>query len=129
MLTYAANGNTIPVIIIQEILIASLGLLAIPSYLPIGKVERKESTKVLPAGDGDRLEGNRNAILKLNNMSKTISQIAKGYKDVAATVVTEDEIKDNMSFVWKEKIKQNNENISNQLEEVSKVIEGMVRRN
>ena len=94
-----------------------------------GKEERKESTKVLPAGDVDRLEGNRNAILKLNNMSKTISQIAKGYKDVAATVVTEDEIKDNMSFVWKEKIKQNNENISNQLEEVSKVIEGMVRRN
>ena len=30
LLTYVYNGNTIPIILLQEILIASLGLLAIP---------------------------------------------------------------------------------------------------
>ena len=35
ILTYVANGNTVPVILIQEILIASLGLLAVPKRFQI----------------------------------------------------------------------------------------------
>ena len=35
LLTYVANGNTVPIILIQEILIASLGLLAVPKNIKI----------------------------------------------------------------------------------------------
>ena len=35
VLTYVANGNTVPVITIREILIASLGLLLLPKNINI----------------------------------------------------------------------------------------------
>ena len=39
LLTYVANGNTVPVIMFQEILIAFLGLLAVPKKIQIKKLK------------------------------------------------------------------------------------------
>lgn len=52
LLTYVANGNTVPVILIQEILIASLGLLAIPKGVQINIEDLVSKTKMLPETTG-----------------------------------------------------------------------------
>ena len=81
ILTYVANGNTVPIITIQEILIACLGLLAIPKKLKINIEDLYGKTKLLPETTGRSIgEAQDNTILKLNSMSETIADLAKGYK-------------------------------------------------
>ena len=92
ILSYVANGNTIEVIKFQEILIAALGLLAVPkSYkLDISTIENDE--KLLPETTTRTLEENKDTIHKLFKMSDTISQMAKEYEDAAASIVTDEEL-------------------------------------
>ncbi len=80
LLTYVANGNTVPIITIQEILIACLGLLAIPKKLKINIEDLYGKTKLLPETTGRSLGESHETILKLNSMSETIADLARGYK-------------------------------------------------
>lgn len=93
LLTYVTNGNTSSIIHIQEILIASLGLLAVPKKVKIDIEDLYGKTKLLPETTGRVLEDNKEAIFRLNNMSETISEMAKTYKEAAATIVDEEELK------------------------------------
>lgn len=92
VLSYLANGNTIEIIKFQEILIAALGLLAMPKNVNIKIEDLVSEQKLLPETTGRVLEENKETINKLNNMSDTISQMAKEYGAAAATVVTDEEI-------------------------------------
>lgn len=94
LLTYVANGNTVPVILIQEILIASLGLLAIPKGVQINIEDLVNKTKMLPETTGKTLEENKETVYKLTSMSQTISDMAKSYQEAAATIVSEEELKE-----------------------------------
>jgi stage II sporulation protein E len=94
LLTYVANGNTVPVILIQEILIASLGLLAIPKGVQINIEDLVSKTKMLPETTGKTLEENKETVYKLTSMSQTISDMAKSYQEAAATIVSEEELKE-----------------------------------
>ncbi|MFR2533999.1 MAG: SpoIIE family protein phosphatase [Clostridia bacterium] len=101
-ITYCFNGQTQSIIMMQEIMIASLGLLAIPKNIGIDIEDRIGNTKLLPTSTGHNLEENKQTIYKLNSMSETISEIARTYQEAAATVVEEEEI---------EKQEQDNESI------------------
>lgn len=101
-ITYCFNGNTQSIIMMQEILIASLGLLAIPKNIGIDIEDMIGNTKLLPTTTGHNLEENKETIYKLNSMSETISQIARTYQEAAATVVEDEEL---------EKQEQDNEKI------------------
>lgn len=94
-LTYIANGNTVPVILIQEILIAFLGLLAVPKKVKINISDFSSKEKLLPETTltGRSLTENEDTILKLNNMSEIISDIAKSYGEAASTLVSEEDLK------------------------------------
>lgn len=94
-LTYVANGNTVPVILIQEILIAFLGLLAVPKKVKINISDFSSKEKLLPETTltGRSLTENEDTILKLNNMSEIISDIAKSYGEAASTLVSEEDLK------------------------------------
>ncbi len=94
LLTYVANGNTVPVILIQEILIASLGLLAIPKGVQINIEDLVSKTKMLPETTGKTVEENKETVYKLTSMSQTISDMAKSYQEAAATIVSEEELKE-----------------------------------
>ena len=94
LLTYVANGNTVPVILIQEILIASLGLLAIPKGVQINIEDLVSKTKMLPEKTGKTLGENKETVYKLTSMSQTISDMAKSYQEAAATIVSEEELKE-----------------------------------
>lgn len=102
---YFANGNTHTIINIQEILIAALGLLAIPKRVKIN-IEEIYETKLLPETTGRSLEENKDTVYKLTTMSETLSEIARSYKEAAATIVDEEELKqqekDNYNIFEKE---------------------------
>ena len=48
IIAYAANGNSIPLIMFQEVLIASIGLLAVPKNIEINIEDLYGKTKLLP---------------------------------------------------------------------------------
>ena len=93
VIAYASNGNTVPLIMFQEILIASLGLLAIPKNIKINIEDLFGKTKLLPETTGRNLEENKDTIYKLNSMSETIFDMAESYQEAAATILSEDELK------------------------------------
>ena len=106
LLTYVVNGNTVNIIAIQEILIASLGLLLIPKNIKLDIQDLYGKTKLLTDGGGRTLEENKETVFKLNSMSETIFEMAKTYKEAAATIVDEEELKkqeqDNFSIFERE---------------------------
>lgn len=110
VLTYSANGNVAEVINIQEILIAALGLLALPKNIKINIEDIYKDVKLLPEATKGNLEGNKDTVYKLTSMSETISEIAKSYKEAAATIVDEEELKEQEKDNFKifEKELQNN---------------------
>ncbi|MBP3256179.1 MAG: SpoIIE family protein phosphatase [Clostridia bacterium] len=106
LLTYITNGNMQELIAFREILIASLGLLIIPKNLKINIEDLYKTPLLLTEGASRTLEENQDTIFKLSSMSETISEIAKTYKEAAATIVDEEELKkqeeDNFSIFEKE---------------------------
>lgn len=114
VLAYAANGNTTDLIMFQEILIASLGLLAIPKNIEINIEDLVGSTRLLPESTGGDLEDNKDTIYKLNSISETIFDMAESYSEAAATILTEEELK-----------AQEKNNIDIFLEELQKNIEDL----
>jgi len=107
ILTYVANGNTIPIITIREILIASLGLLLLPKNIEIDIEDLIGKTKLLPTTAG-QIEGNKEeTIYKLNSMSETISEIAKSYKEVAVNTETDEELQEESKNSFKEELINN----------------------
>ena len=92
LLTYVANGNVVPIILFREILIASIALLAIPKNVGIEIEDIFGKEKLLPETTGRSLEENKETIYKLNNISETISEMAKSYKEAAATIVDDEEL-------------------------------------
>lgn len=89
LLTYVANGNTVPVIQIQEIFIAFLGLLAVPRTIKIDITDFYGKAKLLPEATEKVLHESEDTILKLNSMSEAIRSMAKGYEEAASTVLEE----------------------------------------
>ena len=64
IIAYAANGNSIPLIMFQEVLIASIGLLAVPKNIEINIEDLYGKTKLLPETTGRNLEENQDTIYK-----------------------------------------------------------------
>ena len=117
ILTYVANGNTVPVITIREILIASLGLLVLPKNIDIDISDIVGKTKFLPT-TGGQIEGDTDTdtVYKLNTVSETISEIAKSYSEVAATTVeTDEELKNDNKQSFKEEFLNNIEDFSDNI--------------
>lgn len=118
ILTYVANGNTVPVILIQEILIASLGLLAVPKRFQIDIQDLYGKNKLLPETTSRSLAENQDTIFKLNSMSETISDLAKSYQEAATTVLEEEDIKQqelSNEQVFKEELEVNLSQLENNL--------------
>ena len=92
LLTYITNGNTVEIIYLKEILVASLALLLVPNRIEINLEEFFPQSKCLPVTAKYTLEDNTNAINKLNNVSETIKELSDNYKEVAACAVEEEEI-------------------------------------
>lgn len=87
IITYVSNDNIEPIILFQEILIASLGLLLIPKKAEVAINELFDNSTLLPDMNKRALEESKETVNKLSNISETISEMAKSYDEVAATVL------------------------------------------
>ncbi len=114
IIAYVSNGNTSQLIMFQEILIASLGLLAIPKSIEIRIEDLFGTTKLLPETTGKGIEGNKDTIYKLNSISETIQDMADSYQEAAATILSEDDLKE-----------QEKRNIDLFMEELHKNLDGL----
>lgn len=92
VLTYVGNGYLTEIILLREILIASIGLLAMPKQVKLKIDDILSDTKMLNSTAGVELN-NRKTVYRLNSMSDTIAKIAKSYKEAAATIVDKEELK------------------------------------
>ncbi|MBO6233557.1 MAG: SpoIIE family protein phosphatase [Clostridia bacterium] len=81
VLAYVSNGYTIELIHFKEILIASIGLLAIPKNVHIDIEDfMQNGSGFLPEFNNRGLNRSKDAAEKLNNVSETIQEMAKTYK-------------------------------------------------
>ena len=87
LITYFSNGNLEPIIVFQEILIASLGLLLIPKKVEYLMDDFFDNSTILPETTKKTLNVSKETATKLNDVSETIAEIAKSYGEVAATTV------------------------------------------
>ena len=80
VLAYVSNGYTVELIHFKEILIASIGLLAIPKSVQINIEEFIGNSKLLPVFPDKALNKSKETAERLNNVSETIQEMAKTYK-------------------------------------------------
>lgn len=80
VLAYVSNGYTVELIHFKEILIASIGLLAMPKSIQINIEEFIGNSKLLPVFPDRALNKSKETADKLNNVSETIQEMAKTYK-------------------------------------------------
>ncbi len=118
LLTYLANGNTLPVILFQEILIAFLGLLAVPKKLEINIEDLYGKNKLLPETTSKSLNESQDTIFKLNSMSEAISDLAKSYSEAASTILDENDLKEqelSNEQIFIEELEMNLEKLENNI--------------
>ena len=80
VLAYVSNGYTVELIHFKEILIASIGLLAVPKSIQINIKEFVGNSKLLPVFPDRALNKSKETAERLNNVSDTIQEMAKTYK-------------------------------------------------
>lgn len=80
VLAYVSNGYTVELIHFKEILIASIGLLAVPKSIQINIEEFIGNSKLLPVFPDRALNKSKETAERLNNVSDTIQEMAKAYK-------------------------------------------------
>ena len=79
VLAYVSNGYTVELIHFKEILIASIGLLAVPKNLQIDLEEFIGNSKFLPVVPGRALEKSKEVANNLNNVSEALEEMANKY--------------------------------------------------
>ena len=83
IIAYSANGGTQSMIMFQEILIASVGLLSLPKRVSISVEDILPKTKLLPEAVG-KIEEGSNTFEKLNSISQTISEMSDNYQNTVS---------------------------------------------
>lgn len=80
VLAYVSNGYTIELIHFKEILVASIGLLAVPKTFKIDLEEFMGKEKFLPVTPSRALNNSKEVASSLNNVSEAIQEMATNYR-------------------------------------------------
>lgn len=80
ILAFVSNGYTVELIHFREILIASIGLLAIPKSMKLNIEEFIGNNNLLPVFPDRALNKSKETAERLNNVSQTLQEMAKTYK-------------------------------------------------
>lgn len=91
ILTYVANGGLQVIIALKEILIASIGLLALPKNLEIKIEDLIKVEKALPSGSDKALNKVESTIYALNSMSEVFNDMSVAFEEAVATTTCIDE--------------------------------------
>ena len=100
LLAYVSNGYTVELIHFKEILIASIGLLAVPKTIHIDIEEFVgNGSKLLPIFPNRGLNKSKETAEKLNDVSETIQEMAKTYKEISKKDESEKNKQDKDIFI------------------------------
>ena len=105
VLSYVSNGLISNLIVFKEILIA------VPRNINLKIENIIGENKFLPIGVNRGLNKSKETVSKLNNVSKMVNEMANTYKDVAATVVDEQDIKEKNKQTFIAELLNNIENM------------------
>lgn len=94
VLSYVANGLIQNLILFREILIAGIALLAVPNNINLNIESIIGNNKFLPFSTSRNLSTSKETVMQLNNVSKAVKDMADTYKNVAATVITDEDIRE-----------------------------------
>lgn len=121
ILAYVSNGYTVELIYFKEILIASIGLLAVPKSIQINIEEFMGTSKLFPVFPDRALNKSKETAERLNNVSETIQEMARNYT-VSEDFINEQPIMSNKEIFISELLDNLNGYENNMLyEDVSKV--------
>ena len=81
ILLYASHGTKINLIMFKEVLLASLGLLAVPKWAGIDIEGLNKTEELLPEYNSRGLTQSEETINRLNVVSETIKDMADAYKE------------------------------------------------
>lgn len=82
---YISKGEANELVLLKEVLIASLGLLAVPKWAGIDVEELVKKEELLPEYNTRGLNQSKEAVDKLNIVSETIKDIAESYEEKKKT--------------------------------------------
>jgi stage II sporulation protein E len=101
LLTYLQNGGIENLIIFQEILIAGIGLLAVPKNIKLNIEDIIGKEKFLPDGVNRGLNRSQETVEKLKNVSKAIKDMADTYNNVSDESLSVEDInkKNKQTFI------------------------------
>ena len=125
VLAYVSNGYTVELIHFKEILIASIGLLAIPKSIQINIEEFMGNSKLLPVFPDRALNKSKETAERLNNVSDTIQEMAKSYK-IEKTQAEEETVQSNKDIFISELLDNLNGYENNMLYEDMTKTEGQI---
>ena len=114
LLSYVSNGNTVPIIYLKEIVVASLGLLLVPKKIDINIQDFFGKDLYLPVGKPLGLETAENSeetIDKLNTVSETINEMSRGYKEDSQEAKEDNDNKDAFIESLRDKLDSIKENV------------------
>lgn len=127
VLSYVANGLVSNVILFKEILIAGVGLLAVPKNINLNIEDVIGENKFLPVGRIRGLNKSKETAQKLNNVSKVIKDMANTYKSAAATVIDEADIREKNKQIFISEFLNNTEYMEdNILYDITQDAEGKI---
>lgn len=89
LLAMFANGSTEAIILIKEILVASVALLFMPKRLEYAFDDIFEKTELLPEGRGSGFNVEEQVVYKLNTVSEVFDEMAETLGESASTLVSE----------------------------------------
>ena len=81
LITYLSNGGVENLIVFKEILIAGIGLLALPKSIKLDIENIIGDKPFLPVASNRGLDKSKETIEKLKNMSEAVEQMANSYTD------------------------------------------------
>ena len=113
LLAYVVNGNTVSIIYLKEIVLASLGLLFVPKSVQINIEDFFDKNLYLPVGASYNLENRTDTIYKLNTVSETINEMSRSYKAEGAFKEENNTADSRQNFIneVEEKIENRKDNI------------------
>lgn len=92
--SYVENGLSENLILWKEILIAGIALLAVPKSIHLNIESIIGENKFLPVGSNRGLNKSKETVTKLNHVSQVVKEMADTYRNVAATAITEEDIRE-----------------------------------
>ena len=96
LLAYVSNGYTVELIHFKEILVASIGLLALPKSFQINLEELIGNSKFLPVVPNGALNKSKQVAENLTHVSEAIKEMATSYRGVEdSEIKIQDEIDSN----------------------------------